>query len=483
MYNRKRRGWVKHLDFIIIDFLCLEISFILGYYLRQGRMIDFRNVVYINIMVAFFFIEIAVSAAFDTFHNVLKRDHIAEIRFTIMHVTLVFMEIALYLFIVHSGTDVSRLCFFYTSFTYALSSYVTRLQWKEHIRKEMKRQRGNSLLIVTVASNLQEVINSLVQKNYDMYRFSGIVLIDQKRIGQRINGVQIVADRSSMVSYLKTHWVDEVFFDIPYRTDMPSELVDQVIKMGITVHTKMSRIVDADARIKDVEQIGDYVVLTTSLGIASPWAVFAKRCLDIAGSLVGCMITLVLIVLIGPLIYIASPGPIFFKQKRIGCNGRVFEMYKFRSMYLDAEERKKELMAQNEIKDGLMFKMEYDPRIIGCYKDSNGRIHKGIGNLIRDLSLDEFPQFFNVLKGDMSLVGTRPPTMDEWSKYKPEYRARMSTKPGITGLWQVSGRSSIKDFCQVVALDRRYIENWSLGLDVKILFKTVYVVLARKGAM
>jgi lipopolysaccharide/colanic/teichoic acid biosynthesis glycosyltransferase len=231
-----------------------------------------------------------------------------------------------------------------------------------------------------------------------MYRFSGIVLIDQKRIGQRINGVQIVADRSSMVSYLKTHWVDEVFFDIPYRTDMPSELVDQVIKMGITVHTKVSRIVDADTRIKDVEQIGDYVVLTTSLGSASPWAAFAKRCLDIAGSLVGCMITLVLIVLVGPLIYIASPGPIFFKQKRVGCNGRVFEMYKFRSMYMDAEERKKELMAQNEIKDGLMFKMEYDPRIIGCYKDSNGRIHKGIGNLIRDLSIDEFPQFFNVLK-------------------------------------------------------------------------------------
>ena len=157
-------------------------------------------------------------------------------------------------------------------------------------------------------------------------------------------------------------------------------------------------------------------------------------------------------------------------------------MYKFRSMYMDAEKRKAELMAQNKIQGGLMFKMDDDPRIIGSEKKGKDGKPKGIGNFIRNTSIDEFPQFINVLKGDMSLVGTRPPTVDEWNHYDPLHRVRMSAKPGITGLWQVSGRSKITDFDQVVALDKQYIENWSLWLDLKILFKTVKVVLRHEGA-
>jgi lipopolysaccharide/colanic/teichoic acid biosynthesis glycosyltransferase len=149
---------------------------------------------------------------------------------------------------------------------------------------------------------------------------------------------------------------------------------------------------------------------------------------------------------------------------------------------MDAEERKKEYMAQNKIADGLMFKMEDDPRIIGSEKkDKNGK-PRGIGNFIRNTSLDEFPQFWNVLKGDMSLVGTRPPTVDEWERYDLHHRIRMSVKPGITGMWQVSGRSEITDFEEVVRLDTEYIRNWSWRLDIKILLKTVAVVLKHEGA-
>ena len=150
---------------------------------------------------------------------------------------------------------------------------------------------------------------------------------------------------------------------------------------------------------------------------------------------------------------------------------------------MDAEKRKQELAKATGQENELMFKMEHDPRIIGMRQDKNGKWKKGIGGWIRDLSLDEFPQFFNVLKGDMSLVGTRPPTVDEWEHYKPSYRARMSTRPGLTGLWQVSGRSKIRDFDQVVQLDREYIEDWSLKLDWQILAKTVVTVITRKGAM
>ena len=173
--------------------------------------------------------------------------------------------------------------------------------------------------------------------------------------------------------------------------------------------------------------------------------------------------------LFAPIIKKQSPGPIFFSQIRVGKNGRQFKLYKFRSMYTDAEERKKELMEQNQMQ-GFMFKMEDDPRIFP------------IGKFMRKFSIDELPQFWNVLRGDMSLVGTRPPTLDEFEQYETHHRARLGNKPGLTGMWQVSGRSKITDFEEVVSLDTAYISNWNLAMDVRILFKTVKVVLLGRGA-
>ena len=212
-------------------------------------------------------------------------------------------------------------------------------------------------------------------------------------------------------------------------------------------------------------------MVTNYITSASNRQIFLKRLMDICGGIVGCIITLILFLFVAPAIYIKSPGPIFFSQIRVGKNGKKFRIYKFRSMYMDAEERKKELMKQNKVKDGMMFKMDHDPRII-----------KGVGNFIRKTSIDEFPQFFNVLKGDMSLVGTRPPTVDEWEKYNKHHRRRMAIKPGLTGMWQISGRSSITDFDEVVALDTKYIAEWNIGLDIKILFKTVGVIFTGKGS-
>lgn len=191
--------------------------------------------------------------------------------------------------------------------------------------------------------------------------------------------------------------------------------------------------------------------------------------IDIAGALVGLLVTFVVGIFLAPVLLLESPGPLVFHQKRVGVNGRVFDFYKFRSMYKDAEERKKELMAQNEMQ-GLMFKMENDPRITK------------VGAFIRKTSIDELPQFWNVLKGDMSLVGTRPPTLDEYQQYNYYQKRRISFRPGITGLWQVSGRSDITDFDEIVKLDLEYIDNWSLLLDFKIIFKTILVVFRGSGA-
>ena len=231
-----------------------------------------------------------------------------------------------------------------------------------------------------------------------------------------------------------------------------------------------------------LQKIGEKQVITSVINPVPAWKLLIKRLTDILGGIVGSIITIILTVFVAPAIYFSDPGPIFFTQTRVGENGKPFKIIKLRSMYKDAEAKKAELLAQSDV-DDIMFKLKFDPRIIGCKKNEDGSIKKGIGNIIRDTSIDEFPQFFNVLMGNMSLVGTRPPTVDEWERYDLHHRARLAVKPGITGLWQVSGRSNVEDFEKVVAFDTEYINNWSLWLDFKILLKTVVVVFKREGAM
>ena len=198
-----------------------------------------------------------------------------------------------------------------------------------------------------------------------------------------------------------------------------------------------------------------------------PDQLLIKRLIDIIGALVGIVVNIVFFPFIGLAIKLNSPGPIFFRQLRIGQNGRRFKLYKYRSMYRDAEARKQELLGKNEL-NGAVFKITDDPRITQ------------VGKFLRNTSLDELPQFWNVLVGDMSLVGTRPPTPDEVKEYGLHHHRRLSIKPGITGLWQVSGRNKITDFDEIVKLDTQYIDQWSLSLDFKILGRTFMVLLSGK---
>ena len=210
---------------------------------------------------------------------------------------------------------------------------------------------------------------------------------------------------------------------------------------------------------------------------------YVKRGIDFILALIILPFVLFVIVIMTPFILISDPGPIFYSGLRRGRNGMPFKMYKFRSMYMDAEERKAELMKDNKLGDEKMFKLDFDPRVIGNKILPDGTHKTGIGDFIRRTSIDEFPQFFNVLKGDMSIIGTRPPLISETNFYELHHRARLAIKPGITGMWQVSGRSDITDFEEVVRLDKEYITNWNIGLDIKILFKTVMVVLRKDGSM
>ena len=276
--------------------------------------------------------------------------------------------------------------------------------------------------------------------------------------------------------------MDEIYIDLEPGDTSAEPLIRQFLEMGTVTHMRLFDALTESGRKIIMEKLGDMPVITATMNYASPRQLFMKRCLDITGGLIGCILTGILCIFLAPAIYIQSQGPIFFSQIRVGKNGKQFRLYKFRSMYMDAEERKAELMKQNKMSDGKMFKMDNDPRIIGSRILPDGTYKKGIGNFIRDWSIDEFPQFFNVLKGDISLVGTRPPLVSEVEQYELRHCTRLAMKPGITGLWQVSGRSDIEDFEDVVKLDVQYIDNWSLWGDIKILFKTVWVVFAGRGA-
>lgn len=391
---------------------------------------------------------------------------------TVKHVILVILVTTFYLFYIKRSEDYSRLALLYMTVLYLLVSYLTRILWKDQLKRKMRSSMKRSLLIITTKSMLDTVVYNIRNFNYEMFHVAGVAVIDCDMVGHDCgDSITVVANADTVADYVCREWVDEVFVNLPDDAPYPETLLNQLTEMGAVVHMKLAKTSNLIGEKKFVERLGIYTVLTTSINYATTKQLFMKRALDILGGLVGCLITLILTVILGPLIYIQSPGPIFFSQVRVGKNGKKFKIYKFRSMYMDAEERKKELMAQNDIKDGMMFKMDNDPRII-----------KGIGNFIRDYSLDEFPQFWNVLIGDMSLVGTRPPTVDEWEKYEMHHRSRLAFKPGLTGMWQVSGRSNITDFEEVVRLDTEYIKKWSPGLDIMILFKTVAVVLGKVGS-
>ncbi|WP_241735232.1 sugar transferase [Cyanobacterium stanieri] len=197
--------------------------------------------------------------------------------------------------------------------------------------------------------------------------------------------------------------------------------------------------------------------------INNPW----KRLIDILGGFVGLTITAILFIPLAILIYKDNPGPILYSQTRCGLNGKTFTIWKFRSMTVDAE--KKKHLVKNHA-DGFIFKNPEDPRITK------------IGKILRSTSLDEFPQFWNVLTGDMSLVGTRPPTPDEVAKYDSYHLLRLRVKPGLTGEWQVKGRSKCLDFNQVVAMDLAYQKKWTVWYDLYLIFKTIEVVIKREGA-
>ena len=339
-------------------------------------------------------------------------------------------------------------------------------------RKIKSRVLATLTAVYTTEKNAERIIGSF---GSDWSRkIIGVALYDRESVGdaEKICDVDVKAGRSDFIDWVRRESVDEVFIDIDLKDEKYiSDILAELELMGITVHITVPFISKSSGanEHRSFSYVNGHPTLTYALKVHDRLGLVIKRLFDIACALVGIVVSVPIILIVAIPLLIESPGPLFFAQKRIGKNGRVFKMYKLRSMCVGADDMKKQLADKNEMQ-GLMFKMKDDPRITR------------VGKFIRKTSIDELPQFINILLGDMSLVGTRPPTLDEYNQYMSHHKRRLSLKPGLTGLWQVSGRNDITDFEDVVRLDLKYIDNWNLLLDIKILFKTVAVVFARKGS-
>ena len=483
MYRKDSEGWLKHGDFIVLDMICLQLAFILAYAFRGYGFNVYGDILYRNMAIFLGFADLVVIFTSGTMKSVLKRGHYKEFVTTLKNAVAVGALAIAYLFIIQEGQSFSRMILITTIVIYLILTYAIREIWKNSLHKKMENGGDKKLLIITSKAVAENVVHSMQENNYARYSLAGVVVIDEDCTSEKICGVPVVAGESDVPMYVCQEWIDEVLIVISENLPYPDGLIDKLTETGVTVHLNLAKITNQTGKRQFVEKVGSYTVLTTSLNYASFGQLFLKRLMDICGGLVGCIFTGIITIFVGPAIYLASPGPIFFSQERVGKNGKKFKMYKFRSMYMDAEARKAELMKENKLGDGKMFKMDFDPRVIGNKVLPDGTHKTGVGDFIRRTSLDEFPQFFNVLKGDMSIVGTRPPLISETNLYEPRHKVRLAIKPGITGMWQVSGRSDITDFEEVVRLDKEYIENWDIGLDIKILLKTVMVVAKKDGSI
>lgn len=481
MHTRTNNSWIKHFDFILADLLCLNVTFLFAYFLRMGIHNMYALSGYRMLVIVMMILHFCIAFFSNNYSGILARGYFAELKRVFAHNVVLVGLLFAYMFILQTGNSYSRIILMSFLFMDTLTMYLVHIFWKHFLRKRgVNELSKKNILIVSDADLVEESIKKALAGPDTSYHIAGIILDETDRNTKEVNGIPVVAYGNEMFEYACRNVVDGVLICInPESRKAIEKISSKFLEMGITVHIKIDMFFSGANNVH-FEHINDVDVVTTSTKTTSVTEIFLKRVIDVCTGVVGCLITAILFIFIAPAIKIADPnGPVFFGQERAGRNGRIFKIYKFRSMYSDAEERKKELMDKNKM-DGLMFKIDADPRIIGSGPDGT---KKGLGHFLRATSLDEFPNFWSILKGDMSLVGTRPPTMDEYEKYDLHHKSRLAAKPGLTGMWQVSGRSDFTDFEEIVKLDNEYIKNWSIGLDIKIILKTVWVVLTRKGSV
>ena len=455
------------------------------------KILEYPQSSWCNYVMTLFVVYTIVFVFFSSPLNLLMRSRPREFLSTLRNCVVTYALLAVVLLLTKNEIIDSRYLFISSFIVFFVIDLMLRYITKKSMLKKITNSRhATQTGIITIYSKADKYITdlqldwtknikavALLDAEYENNGYYCITSYEEsapiKTRTDEIYNIPVVANKENLMGWIRTAALDEVYINLPAGNESYiTILIEELEDMGITVHVNIPI-------LEKILQNSKFDNINCSMVAGHPVAIFApavhndreiilKKTTDFIGGLLGTVLSLPIILITAIPLLIESPGPLIFKQARVGKNGRIFNIYKLRSMYADAEKRKQALMAQNKM-DGHMFKMDNDPRITK------------VGKFIRKYSIDELPQFWNVLKGDMSLIGTRPPTVEEFEQYESHHKRRLSMKPGITGLWQVSGRSNIQDFEEVVKLDCEYIDTWSPALDIRILFKTVNVVLTHKG--
>jgi exopolysaccharide biosynthesis polyprenyl glycosylphosphotransferase len=369
-------------------------------------------------------------------------------------ISYVYVSFLVIAYLYDPKLDLPRSLFFTTWFLSVSLTIAIRLLLTLILRLGFASRHQTSVFIIAPASRLYRLKKILAQRS--VYRIVGASLAS-------------TAHTKTTLQTIINSGATEVLAENLPQTKLASNLYWQLRRYGINL-----RLIPSSLEILHRRGVSEIYAGIPTLRVEIPfllgWDYRLKRFLDVVGALVGIIILAPVFMTIAIAIKLSSPGSIFFRQERIGLHGKVFHIWKFRTMITNASAMQTDLEAKNQIKDGIMFKIQKDPRIIP------------IGHFLRRTSLDELPQLFNVLSGQMSLVGPRPLPLRDVERFDSWHHIRHQVLPGITGLWQISGRSDIEEFDDAARLDLYYIDNWSLNLDLDILLETIRVVLFGKGA-
>jgi exopolysaccharide biosynthesis polyprenyl glycosylphosphotransferase len=348
--------------------------------------------------------------------------------------------------------------------------FLCRALWRRH-RDRLYRQdiALRNFLIVGTGEISRDVCLYLTSLQYSGYRFKGFVSMCEPNDDRlAINEDEIAGEIHNVIEIARSRFVDEIIFARrPSTPGVLSQVIHQARAMGISVRLIPS-LTETLVDRADVQYIGDLPTIDVFQARRRPLALFAKRAIDITIASIAFVVLLPLFAAIAVAIKMQSPGPLLYAGKRVGHKGRVFTCYKFRTMIDRADAMREQLMHRNERKE-VLFKISNDPRVTP------------LGAVLRKYSLDELPQLWNVIRGDMSLVGPRPSLGSEVAQYEPQHLRRLDAVPGITGLWQVEGRQD-PSFENYVLLDSEYVDRWSLRLDLRILFRTIAAVIRGTGS-
>ncbi|BBH22984.1 galactosyl transferase [Paenibacillus baekrokdamisoli] len=452
-----------HFSMLFCDVAAVIISFCLSYQI-VGNIIELHEFKSFFWMFLIFIALYTSTMNLYNMYNKLTFTYYDRIIRNVFNSVLIATLSILLMIYFQSGLSYSRHFFF----TFIGISFLLVISFRTYFTYSKKRTIGlRKRVLVVGVQNVIEKFEYYVNKTNVNIDIIGYVELNSE---SPLTNSPLLGKITDLEQILRQHVVDEVFFAIGDKQVTSIENhVALCENMGVTSRLILD-LYSLSVSKSHFTGIGTLPMLTLHTVSLNDFQLYFKRILDLIGSIVGILITAFLFIFLYPLIKLDSKGPALFAQKRVGINGRVFNIYKFRTMQIDAEQQKQKLMNENKVDGGFMFKMNNDPRVTR------------VGQFLRRTSLDELPQFFNIFLGHMSLVGTRPPTLDEVKRYETHHYRRISIKPGLTGMWQITGRSEITNFDQVVKLDTEYIDQWSIWLDVKIIIKTIMVVFNRKGA-